>query len=142
MLAVMLDVAVDDSSLTDLTGSAKRCWKYSSGFFATNCRTPCGRACRAATSREMTIFRRFLRGALDIPRQFMHHAVKPSRLACRFDELMENTPLNQVVKAAASHLARISRSPENRKRLRGLLFAYADIGTMSRRRRWHGTRSS
>ncbi|MEQ9694119.1 restriction endonuclease [Shimia sp. SDUM112013] len=47
-----------------------------------------------------------LRGALDVKRQFTRHAVRPDRLACRFDELTHDTPLNRVVAAAVRLLAR------------------------------------
>jgi 5-methylcytosine-specific restriction enzyme subunit McrC len=72
-----------------------------------------------------------LRGRLDIVRQFTRHAVNPSRLSCRFDVLSEDTPLNRIMKAAVSHLVRISRSLANQKRLRELAFVYADITAVS-----------
>jgi 5-methylcytosine-specific restriction enzyme subunit McrC len=68
-----------------------------------------------------------LRGRLDVARQFTRHAVNPSRLACRFDVLSEDTALNHVMKAAVGHLSRISRSSANQQRLRELAFVYADI---------------
>ena len=68
-----------------------------------------------------------LRGRLDITRQFTRHAVNPSRLACRFDLLSEDTPLNRIMKAAVLRLARVSRRSANQQRLRELAFVYADI---------------
>ena len=68
-----------------------------------------------------------LRGQLDIARQFTHHAVNPSRLACRFDLLSEDTPLNRIMKAAVVLLSRLSRRSANQQRLRELSFVYADI---------------
>ena len=56
---------------------------------------------------------RLLRGRLDVKRQTTHLAVRPDRLACRFDELSENTPLNRVFKATVKRLADIARSPAN-----------------------------
>ena len=50
-----------------------------------------------------------LRGRLDVARQFTRHAVNPSRLACRFDVLSEDTSLNRIMKAAVLHLSRMSR---------------------------------
>ena len=58
-----------------------------------------------------------LRGKIDIVRQLTHLSVRPDRLACRFDELSENTPLNRVLKAAVSRLAHITRSASNARRL-------------------------
>jgi 5-methylcytosine-specific restriction enzyme subunit McrC len=73
-----------------------------------------------------------LRGRLDVTRQFTRHAVNPSRLACRFDTLSEDTSLNRIMKAAVLHLSKVSRSSANQQRLRELAFIYADIGeTMS-----------
>ena len=40
---------------------------------------------------------RALRGRLDLVRQFTVHAVRPDRLACRFDELASDTPLMRVM---------------------------------------------
>lgn len=56
---------------------------------------------------------RLLRGRLDVKRQTTHLAVRPDRLACRFDELSENTPLNRVLKAAVARLAGLARSLAN-----------------------------
>ncbi|PHO01887.1 restriction endonuclease [Rhodobacteraceae bacterium 4F10] len=47
-----------------------------------------------------------LRGSLDVKRQFTKHAVRPDRLACRYDDLTHDTPLNRVVAAAVRLLAR------------------------------------
>ena len=60
---------------------------------------------------------RLLRGRLDVVRQFTRHAVRPDRLACRFDELSEDTPLNRVLKAAVSRLALMTRSAANARLL-------------------------
>ena len=58
-----------------------------------------------------------LRGGLDVKRQFTHLAVRPNRLACRYDELSSDTPLNRVLKAAVSRLAGCTRSAANARRL-------------------------
>ena len=58
-----------------------------------------------------------LRGRLDVERQFTHLAVRPDRLACRFDELSEDTPLNRVLKAAVTRLAGVARSAAGARRL-------------------------
>jgi 5-methylcytosine-specific restriction enzyme subunit McrC len=57
------------------------------------------------------------RGRLEVKRQLTSHAARPDRLACRFDELSEDTPLNRVVKAAVLRLSRISRSGGNMRLL-------------------------
>ncbi|WP_429576019.1 McrC family protein [Paraburkholderia sp. UCT70] len=68
-----------------------------------------------------------LRGTLNVPRQFTLHAANPGRLACRFDELSEDIALNRIMKAAVSHLFKMSRNATNQQRLRELAFVYADI---------------
>ena len=62
-----------------------------------------------------------LRGTLNVKRQFTHLLVRPDLVACRFDELSENTPLNRVCRAAATRLAGKTNSPENHRRLMELL---------------------
>ena len=67
---------------------------------------------------------RFLRGKLDIHRQFTRHAVRSDLLACRFEELSVDTPLNRVLKAAVRRLAITSRSdakPTQARRTHGAL---------------------
>ena len=72
-----------------------------------------------------------LRGKIDIVRQLTHLSVRPDRLACRFDELSENTPLNRVLKAAVSRLAHITRSASNARRLAELLSRFEFVGDTS-----------
>lgn len=71
-----------------------------------------------------------LRGSLNVSRQFTRHAVNPSRLACRYDELSEDVALNRIMKAAVLHLSKVSQSSRNRQRLRELGFVYADIADL------------
>jgi 5-methylcytosine-specific restriction enzyme subunit McrC len=68
-----------------------------------------------------------LRGTLNLTRQFTRYAANPGRLACRFDDLSEDIPLNRIMKAAVSHLFQMSRNTANQQRLRELAFVYADI---------------
>ena len=56
---------------------------------------------------------KLLRGKLNVTRQITYLAFRPDLLACRFDELSEDTPLNRVLKAAVSRLAGITRSTAN-----------------------------
>ena len=58
-----------------------------------------------------------LRGRLDVKRQFTNLAVQPNRLACCYDELSEDTPLNRVLKAAVMRLTGVVRSLANARRL-------------------------
>lgn len=60
---------------------------------------------------------KLLRGRLDATRQMTHLAVRSDLLACRFDELSENTPLNRVLKVAVAKLAGVARSAATSRRL-------------------------
>lgn len=69
-----------------------------------------------------------LRGTLNVKRQFTHLLVRPDLVACRFDELSENTPLNRVCRAAATRLAGMTRLLENHRRLMELLARLDNVG--------------
>ena len=70
----------------------------------------------------------FLRGKLDIPRQLARHSVRPDGLACRFEELSVDTPLNRVLKAAVTRLALMSGSDTNLRRLAELAARFEFVG--------------
>jgi len=70
---------------------------------------------------------RALRGRLDVVRQFTVHAVRPDRLACRFDALDADVPLMRVMKACAVLLARYARSADTQRKLAELRFLLADV---------------
>ena len=69
-----------------------------------------------------------LRGRLDVVRQFSRSALRADTLACRFDELSADTPLNRVLKAAVVRLASVSRSNANVRRLAELAARLAFAG--------------
>ena len=69
-----------------------------------------------------------LRGRLNVVRQFTQLAVRTDVLACRFDELSENTPLNRVLKAAVSRLASIAGNAANQRRLAELAARLQFVG--------------
>ncbi|QIQ85717.1 restriction endonuclease [Erythrobacter sp.] len=71
-----------------------------------------------------------LRGRLDVTRQFTRNAVRPDRLACRFDELEADTPLMRIMAAASVFLARHARSHATRRKLDELRHTLADIPLM------------
>lgn len=68
-----------------------------------------------------------LRGRLEITRQFTSLVSDPTRLACHYDVLSPDVPLNQIMKAAVVRLGRMTRNLDNRRRLSELAFAYADV---------------
>ncbi|MCY3640224.1 MAG: McrC family protein [Gammaproteobacteria bacterium] len=73
----------------------------------------------------------FLRGKLDISRQLARHTVRPDRLACRFEELSVDTPLNRVLKAAVARLVSVSASDTNLRRLAELSARFEFVGRSS-----------
>ena len=75
---------------------------------------------------------RALRGRLDIVRQFTVHAVRPDRLACRFDALDVDVPLMQVMKACVLLLGRHARRAGTQRKLAELRFLLADVSDIAR----------
>lgn len=73
-----------------------------------------------------------LRGRLNTVRQFTVHAVRPDRLACRFDVLDSDVPLMQVMKACVVLLARHARGADTQRRLAELRFLLADVRLVPR----------
>ena len=69
-----------------------------------------------------------LRGRLNVVRQFTQLAVRPDILACRYDQLSEDTPLNRVLKAAVRRLAGVARSAANARRLAELAARFEFVG--------------
>ena len=53
---------------------------------------------------------KLMRGRLNVTRQLMRLAIRSDLLACRFDELSVDTPLNRVLKATVAMLVGITRS--------------------------------
>jgi 5-methylcytosine-specific restriction enzyme subunit McrC len=72
-----------------------------------------------------------LRGRLDAVRQFTVHAVRPDRLACRFDSLESDIPLMQVMKACVTLLARHARGFDTLRRLQELRLVLADVADIA-----------
>jgi 5-methylcytosine-specific restriction enzyme subunit McrC len=126
MLAVALDLKIDLGVITDLAWQSETLLEILIRIFCDKLTEALrkGMPRRYVTCEEDLPT---LRGQLDITRQFTRHAVNPSRLACRFDLLSEDTPLNRIMKASVIQLARISRRATNQQRLRELAFVYAEI---------------
>jgi 5-methylcytosine-specific restriction enzyme subunit McrC len=74
-----------------------------------------------------------LRGRLAIMRQFTALATDPTRLACRYDELSRDIPLNRIMKAVVTRLRALARGAETQRRLGELAFAYDDVASIGRR---------
>ena len=78
------------------------------------------------------------RGRLDVTRQFTKFAASPQKLACRYDALTEEIELNRIMKAVVVRLSGVARSPDNRRMLRELGFAYTQVSDVPiALLRWH-----
>ena len=74
---------------------------------------------------------RLLRGSLNIVRQITSLAARPDVLACRFEELSADTPLNRVLKAAVRRLVSVTRSAANARLLGELAARFELVGDSS-----------
>lgn len=127
MLAVALDLKIDTGRMTELDWQRDTLLEILIRIFADKLTEAVRRGMpRRYLTKEDDL--QALRGTLDLTRQFTRHAINPSMLACRFDEFSEDIPLNRIMKAAVSHLSRVSRNPANRQRLQELAFVYGEIG--------------
>jgi 5-methylcytosine-specific restriction enzyme subunit McrC len=126
MLAVALDLKIELGSITELDWQRDTLLEILIRIFSE----------KLANAVRQGMPRRYveheddlpaLRGTLNIAQQFTRLAVNPARLACRFDVLSEDFALNRIMKATITHLARMSRSAANQRRLRELSFVYAEI---------------
>ena len=125
MLAVALDIRIDVGAVTQLDWQRDTLLEVLIRIFAEQLTD----AVRQGMPRRYVGYEDdlpALRGSLNAARQFTRHAVNPSRLACRFDLLSEDIPLNRIMKAAIWRLSRIARSTGNQRRLRELAFVYAE----------------
>ena len=112
MLAVAEDLRIAEGELAALDTQRHDLLELLIGLFANRLLKAVRRGLpRRYVAHEEDL--RLLRGRLDVKRQTTHLAVRPDRLACRFDELSENTPLNRVFKAAVARLAGLARRPAN-----------------------------
>ena len=127
MLSVARGLRIADGELAALDTQRRDFLELLARLFADRLRAAVRRGLpRRYAEREEDLG--MLRGRLDVKRQFTHLAVRPDRLACRFDELSEDTPLNRVLKAAVMRLARIARSAENVRALAELAARFESVG--------------
>ena len=74
----------------------------------------------------------YLRGKLNIKDQFTRLAVRPDLLACTFEELSVDTPLNRVMKAAVLLLCKITNLHSNSLLLTELLAHFKNVSTVAK----------
>ena len=116
MLAVAHGLRVADGELASLDTQRRDLLEILIGLFANRLLTAVRRGLpRRYVGHEDDL--KLLRGRLNVIRQVTHLAARPDLLACRFDELSEDTPLNRVLKAAVRRLARVARTAANARRL-------------------------
>ncbi|SER47699.1 5-methylcytosine-specific restriction enzyme subunit McrC [Tranquillimonas rosea] len=72
-----------------------------------------------------------LRGALDVTRQLTRHAARPDRVACRFDELSPDIPLNMIIAAAIRTGCKNARTNVTQRLFDEALVHYEEV-TVSR----------
>ena len=127
MLAVAWDLRVAEGELTTLDTQRRDLLELLIRLFANRLLAAVRRGLpRRYVAHEEDLA--LLRGRLDVKRQFTHLAVRPDRLACRFDELSEDTPLNRVLKAAVTRLVGVARSAANARRLSELAARFELVG--------------
>ena len=127
MLAVAWDLRVADGEIAALDTQRLDLLELLIRLFADRLRT----ALRSGLPRRYLAREEdlpLLRGRLDVIRQTTHLAVRPDRLACRFDELSEDTPFNRVLKAAVKLLARRARTAANARSLAELAARFESVG--------------
>ena len=116
MLAVAHDLRVADGELASLDTQRRDLLEILIGLFANRLLTAVRRGLpRRYIGHEDDL--KLLRGRINVIRQVTHLAARPDLLACRFDELSEDTPLNRVLKAAVWRLIRVARTAANARRL-------------------------
>ena len=69
-----------------------------------------------------------MRGKLNLPRQIRLSLTQANRLACTFDELTNDTPLNRVLKATVLMLLSLARSSVNHRKLNELVARLDHVG--------------
>ena len=126
MLAVAWELPVADGELTALDTQRHDLLELLIGLFAGRLLAAVRRGLpHRYMAQEEDL--KLLRGRLDITRQMTHLAVRPDRLACRFDELSPDTPLNRVLKAAVLRLIQLTRSPANARKLAELAARFEPV---------------
>ena len=125
MLAVAWGLRVADGELAGFNTQRSDLLEVLIGLFANRLLA----AVRRGMPRRYVGFEadlRLLRGSLNVVRQVTALAARPDVLACRFEELSEDTPLNRVLKAAVQRLLRVTRSAAN-ARILGELAARLEL---------------
>ncbi len=127
MLAVAWDVPVTDSATAWLSTQHKDLLEILVRLFADNLFAAVRRGLPHRYRVKDDVLP-LLRGKLDIRRQLARHPYRPDQLACSFDELSVDTPLNRVLKSAVVRLASATCSAENARKLAELSARFDLVG--------------
>lgn len=73
-----------------------------------------------------------VRGRIDLIRQQRENLFKPQRLACKFNELVVNIPVNRLLHTALLCMSNLASSPTLRQRILSLRMRFAGIGTIEK----------
>ena len=140
MLDVALGLDISDGAASAMARQAEGLLDILIRLFADKLLTEARRGLpRAYLQHEEDL--RALRGRLNVVRQFTAHAVRPDRLACRFDALSSDIPLLQIMKACVLALRRHARAADTVRKLDELRFVLADIADVSvAALPWHAVR--
>ena len=127
MLAVALDLPIVDSSPALMATTSGDLLEVLVRVFADNLLAAARRGL-PHRYRQLEDDLPLLRGKLDVRRQITRHALRSDRLACAFDELSVDTPLNRVLRGAVRRLAPVVRTAGNRRRLLELAARFESVG--------------
>ena len=119
MINVAKDLKVADGELAALDTQRYDLLEIATQLFATKLAAQVHRG----LSRRYVNYRedlRLLRGKLNVARQLTHLTVRPDILACSFDNLSVDTPLNRIFKAVILRLSSNTKSIKNYRLLREL----------------------
>ncbi|MCY4558077.1 MAG: hypothetical protein OXF79_17250 [Chloroflexi bacterium] len=127
MLSVVYSLPIADGELTSLADQDATLLEFLVGVFADRLLTAVRRGLpHRYRSRQDDL--PLLRGKLDIRRQVARHVVRSDLLACEFDELSVDTPLNRVLKAAVMRLRSIARHSANARKFAELSARFEFVG--------------
>ncbi|MGB1763971.1 McrC family protein [Alloalcanivorax xenomutans] len=73
-----------------------------------------------------------VRGRIDLIRQQRENLFKPQRLACRFNELVVDIPINRLLHSALLCIAELTSSPVLRQHIQGMRMRFAGIGVINK----------
>ena len=127
MLSVAYGLRVADSEFALLATQERTLLEFLVGVFADRLLMAVRRGLRHRYRHQQDDLS-LLRGKLDIRRQITRHFLRRDILACRFDELSVDTPLNRVMKAAVVLLRSITRHAGNARRLAELSARFEFVG--------------